>query len=229
MKKISFITLFPNIFESFKEHSIIKKAISAQKIEVEILDIRDFATDKNQTVDDYIYGGGHGMLLLIEPIVNAIESIKTKQSHIIFMGPKGKRFTQKQAKQFSTKEYKHLIFISGHYEGIDSRIKYFIDEEISIGDFILTGGEYPSMIVADSIIRLIPHVLKDGVTDDETFENNYIEYDHYSKPIDFRGYEVPQVLLSGDHNKIKRWREKNALDNTINYLTQKREEEENGS
>ncbi len=229
MKKISFITLFPELFESFKEHSIIRKAISQNEVEIDIVSIRDFATDKNQTVDDYIYGGGHGMLLLIEPVVKAIESIKTDDSYVIYLGPKGKRFTQRQAKSFSQTEYKHLIFISGHYEGIDSRISHFIDEEISIGDFILTGGEYPSIIVADAIIRLIPNVLKEGVTDDETFENNYIEYNHYSKPIDFRGYEVPQVLLSGDHKKIERWRKKNALDNTINYLTQKREEEDNGS
>lgn len=223
--KISFITLFPEYFEAFKKHSIISKSIKNELISIEIIDIRDYAKDKHKKVDDYIYGGGKGMLILIEPVVEAIESVKTDKSFTIFLGPKGKRFNQNKAKEFSnyffTKKIDHLILISGHYEGIDSRIKYFIDEEISIGDFILTGGELPSMVLADSIIRLLPSVLGKEVIEQETFENNHLEYDQYSKPIDFRGKKVPDVLLSGDHNKIILWKKKNAINNTIDYLIRK--------
>ena len=228
--KISFITIFPEIFETFKNHSIIKKAIRQELIEIETINIRDFVLSKNNSVDDYIYGGGHGMLMLLEPIVLAIESVKTSDSYIIFLGPKGIRLNQEKSKEIANfKKHKHLIIISGHYEGIDSRIKYFIDEEISIGDFILTGGEYASIILVDSIIRLLPGVLKIGVTEDETFENNCIEYDQFSKPIDFRGYKVPEVLLNGNHKKIKLWRKKNSLDNTINYLTNIKGENKHGN
>ncbi len=213
--KISFITLFPEFIEEFKNHSIIKKTIKENKVEIEIIYLRDYAEDRNK-VDDYIYGGGTGMLLTIEPLVKAIESVRTKDSYVILLGPRGQSFTQKRAKQL--REFKHLILISGHYEGVDARIKHFIDEEISLGDFIVTGGELASMILADAIIRLLPNVLKDNVTELETFEDNRLEYDQFSKPVDFRGYKVPEVLLSGNHKLISNWRRRNSIENTVNHF-----------
>ncbi len=213
--KISFITLFPEFIEEFKNHSIIKKTIKENKVEIETINLRDYAKDRNK-VDDYVYGGGTGMLLTIEPLVNAIEALRTQDSYVILLGPRGQTFTQKRAKQL--REFKHLILIAGHYEGVDARIKHFIDEEISLGDFIVTGGELAAMILADAIIRLLPNVLKENVTELETFEDNRLEYDQFSKPVDFRGHKVPEVLLNGNHKLISNWRRRNSIENTVNYF-----------
>lgn len=205
--RITFITIFPEVFNSFLNHSIIKRAIDKKIITVDLVNPRDFTTDRR--VDDYIYGGGQGMLMMIEPVISALNSVKTKQSRIIFLSPRGKRLEQSLVKKYL--HQKHLIFIAGHYEGIDARIKYYIDEELSIGDFIVTGGEYPAMIVADSIIRLLPNVIKEASHQNESFENNLLEYDQYTRPEKFENHQVPKILLSGNHKKIAEWKENNAL------------------
>ncbi len=210
--KITFISLFPEYYEGFMKHSIIKNALSKGLIELETISPRNFSSD-NQ-VDDYIYGGGSGMLLMIEPIVKAIRSVKTDDSYVALVGPRGKTLNQKMVR--SMVDIKHLILICGHYEGVDSRIKHYIDAEISIGDYILTGGETASMIIADSIIRLLPGVIKEESHQDESFENNgLLEHDQFTKPINFEGHEVPKVLLSGNHEDIKKYRRQSAIDRTI--------------
>lgn len=214
--KITFITLFPEYFDFFKTHSIIKNAINEQKVKIKLINPRDFVKDKNKQVDDYIYGGGPGMLMLIEPVVKAIEKAKTKDSFIIYTSPKGKRFSQTIAKEFAF-NHKDIIIVCGHYEGIDARIKYFIDLEISLGDFILTGGEIAAMAIADAIIRLIPGVINQDSLINESFENDLIENDHYTRPQTFRNLSVPSVLLSGDHKKIENWRRENAIKNTNQF------------
>ncbi len=218
--KISFITLFPEYYESFKNHSIIKRAISKESVILEEINIRDFAP-KNE-VDDYVFGGGPGMLVKIEPVVKALRSVKTDDSYVLLTSPMGKTFNQTKAKSFS--KLKHIIIICGHYEGIDSRIKNYIDEEISIGEFIVTGGETISMLIADSIIRLLPDVIKKESHEKESFENILLEEDQFTKPHNFEGHKVPKVLLSGNHQEIERWRQESSYKNTIKYFKNKKEE-----
>ena len=185
--RIDILTLFPNMFDGFKTESIIKRAIEKNKVEINIIDIRDYTPYKNNQVDDYQFGGGGGMIMMCEPVFNAVESIKTKDSHVILLTPRGKTYNEKKA--YELKDKKHLIIICGHYEGFDERIYSLADELISIGDFILTGGELPAMMISDSVIRLI-----DGVITS-------------TKPRDFRGMEVPEILLSGNHKLINEFRE----------------------
>ncbi len=215
--KITFITLFPEYFESFKSHSIIKNALNKKLIQINCINPRDFAA-KNQ-VDDYIYGGGSGMLLMIEPIVEALKSINSNKTKVILLGPKGQRYSQPKAKVLSKE--KDIVFICGHYEGIDARIQHYIDEEISIGDFIITGGELASAVVADSIIRLIPGVIKAESHENESFENNTLECDHFTKPRTYDGHSVPKVLLNGNHKKIENWRKNSTINNTLKNLLEK--------
>ncbi len=210
--KITFISIFPEYYESFKKHSIIKNAINKGIVNLEVVNPRDFSPGGQ--IDDTLYGGGAGMLLMIEPIVKAIKSVQTKDSYIILLGPRGKTLKQDKVKQISS--IKHLILVCGHYEGIDARISEYINEELSIGKYILTGGETASMIVADSVIRLLPGVIKEESHQDETFENNgLLEYNQYTKPINFEDNNVPEVLLNGNHKDIKNWRRQNSIDKTI--------------
>lgn len=210
--KITFISLFPEMFDTFSSFSIIKKAVNFEKVTIESVNIRDFAN--NNDVDDYIYGGGPGMLMKIEPIVKALESVKKQDSFVILTSPKGKIHNQKNAKKLAKK--KHIIFICGHYEGIDARIYQYIDQEISIGQFIVTGGEIIAEIIADSIIRLIPGVINDDSIIEESFEDQelLIECDHYTKPRVFRDQNVPEILLNGNHKEIEMWRKNSAKKNT---------------
>lgn len=203
--KISFVSLFPEMFNGFLNSSIIKKAIENNLIEFEIVNFRKFSLDKHHKVDDYQYGGGAGMVLMLQPIVDCIKAIKTNNSIVILTTPKGKLFNQTLALEIS-KTYNHIILISGHYEGFDERIKNYIDLEISIGDFILTGGELPSMVIADSISRLIKGVINQESLQSESFNNYLLDYPIYTKPVNFDGYEVPKVLLSGNHNEINKFR-----------------------
>ncbi len=211
--KISFITLFPEYYKSFKEHSIIKRAINKKIIELEEINIRDFADKKG--VDDYVYGGGPGMLLKIDPVVKALRSILNEDSYVILTSPMGKKYNQTKAKFLS--KIKHLIIICGHYEGIDARIKNYINEEISIGEFIVTGGEIISTLIADSIIRILPNVIKKESFEKESFESILIEEDQFTKPVVFENNKVPKVLLSGNHDEIKKWRKESSLENTIKF------------
>ncbi len=203
--KISFVSLFPEMFNGFLNSSIIKKAIENNLIEFEIVNFRKFSLDKHHKVDDYQYGGGAGMVLMLQPIVDCINAIRTNNSIVILTTPKGKLFNQTLALEIS-KTYNHIILISGHYEGFDERIKNYIDLEISIGDFILTGGELPSMVIADSISRLIKGVINQESLQSESFNNYLLDYPIYTKPVNFDGYEVPKVLLSGNHNEINKFR-----------------------
>src|SRR5581483_9655555 len=167
--------------------------------------IRDFATDNYKTVDDRPYGGGIGMIMRVDILHKALSA--QKKGYTILLSPTGKRYTQEDAKRFKT--HKHLIVICGHYEGIDARIESYVDEIVSIGDFVLTGGEIPAMAIADSIVRLLPGVLKEGVTSSESFENDLLEYPQYTRPEVFKNKRVPEILLSGDHKKIELWRKSN--------------------
>ncbi len=203
--RIDILTLFPNMFDGFKTESIIKRAIEKNKVEINIIDIRKYTPYKNNQVDDYQFGGGGGMILMCEPVFTAVESIRTKDSHVILLTPRGKTYNEKKA--YELKNYKHLIIICGHYEGFDERIYTLADELISIGDFILTGGELPAMMISDSVIRLIDGVITSTSLEYESFNDNLLDYPVYTKPRDFRGMKVPEVLLSGNHKLINEFRD----------------------
>lgn len=210
--KIDILTLFPEMFSPLKE-SIIKRAVENKKVEINIINIRSFASPPHFKCDDEPFGGGAGMVMMCEPIFKAIESINTPDSKIIYLSPRGKVFNQKMAQDYS--KLNHIILLCGHYEGIDQRIiDYFHIEEISIGDYILTGGELPAMVLADSVIRLIPGVLSDGSTVEESFSNNLLEYNQYTRPAVYRDMAVPDILLSGNHKKIEEFRHNQSLEIT---------------
>ena len=211
--RIDILTLFPGMFEGFLNESIIKRAIESNKVNINLINFREFSHLNNQQVDDTPYGGGGGMVLRIEPLVEAIESVKTDDSKVILLSPQGKTFNEHKAKELSL--CKHLIFVCGHYEGFDERIYHFVDEEISIGDYVLTGGEIPAMAISDAIIRLIPGVINEDSYVNDSFTNNMLDYPTYTKPREFRGLKVPDVLLSGDHEKIREYRIEESKKNTI--------------
>jgi tRNA (guanine37-N1)-methyltransferase len=213
--KIDILTLFPNMFEGFRTESIIKRAIEKGKVEINIIDIRDFTPYKNNQVDDYQFGGGGGMIMMCEPVFNAVEKIRTKDSHVILLTPRGKTYNQKKAYEF--KEKKHIIIICGHYEGFDERIYSLADELVSIGNFILTGGELASMMITDSVVRLIDGVITSTSLEYESFNDNLLDYPVYTKPRVFRGMEVPEVLVNGNHALIKEYREKERRRITKEY------------
>ena len=203
--KIDILTLFPNSFEPLKE-SILDRATKKNLIEINVINIREFSTDKHKKCDDYTFGGGEGLLMTPQPLFDCIESVLDDDAYVIYMSPKGNTFNQAKAKALADK--KHLILICGHYEGIDQRvIDTFVDEEISIGDYVLTGGELPSMVVTDAVCRLLPEVLgNENSSVNETFSENLLEYPQYTRPAEFRGMKVPEVLLSGNHGEITKWR-----------------------
>lgn len=212
--KIDVITLFPEIIELYINMGIIGKALEKRLLNINYVNLRDFSNDRHKRVDDYPYGGGPGMLLKPEPIYNAIYELKSKDSHIIYLSPKGSRLNQNKVKKLANKS--HIILIAGHYEGIDQRIiDNFVDEEISVGDYILTGGELPALIIIDSISRLVPGVLgsKESIIE-ESFNDNLLEYPQYTRPKDFMGLLVPDVLLSGNHGKIAEWRRLKSIEIT---------------
>lgn len=210
--KIDILTLFPKMFEGFLNESIIKRAITNKKVEINVIDFRKYSKDPHNKVDDYAFGGGKGMVLMPQPIVDAIEDLKDEDSIVIMMTPQGKTYNQKEA--YKLKELKHIIIVCGHYEGFDERIRNFVDLEISVGDYVLTGGEIPSMIVTDSIVRLIDGVIEEDSHLNDSFNNNLLDYPVYTKPQNFRGYEVPEVLLSGHHENINKWRFEQSLKKT---------------
>ena len=202
--KIDILSLFPNMFAGFLEESIIARVMAKHKVEIKIHNFRDFSLDPHGKVDDTPYGGGAGMVLMCQPIFDCIKSLKTKDSFVVMLTPDGKTYNQEIAKKFSKK--KHLILLCGHYEGFDERIKSICDEFISIGDFILTGGEIPSMVITDSVVRLLDGVIDQESLESESFNNNLLDYPTYTKPRVYEGMEVPSVLLSGDHKKIQEYR-----------------------
>ncbi len=213
--KIDILTLFPDMFASLN-HSILGKARDKNIIDINVVDYRQYSGNKHNQVDDYPFGGGQGMVLKPEPIFNAVESLnKTDKTRIILLCPQGERFNQKKAEELSVEE--HLIFICGHYEGYDERIReYLVTDELSIGDFILTGGEFAAMTMVDSIARLVPDVLgKEESHKDDSFSTGLLEYPQYTRPKDYKGMPVPDVLTSGHHKNIEKYRMKESLRRTF--------------
>ena len=202
--KIDILTLFPEMFDGFLNTSIIKRARDNGNVIINVHNFRDYSLDKHGRVDDYPYGGGAGMVLMCEPIFRAIEAIRTDDSLVIMLSPSGQVFSQKMAREFSLS--KHIILLCGHYEGFDERIKTIVDMELSIGDYVLTGGEVPSMVITDAITRLIPGVISSESLDSESFDDNLLDYPNYTRPEEFRGMKVPEVLLSGHHKNIEQYR-----------------------
>ena len=210
--KIDILTLFPEMFEGFINTSIIKRAIEKEIIQVNLINFRDYSPLNNKQVDDTPYGGGAGMILRCEPIFECLDSIDTEDAYIILLSPEGTKYKQDVAKRL--KEHKHLIIICGHYEGFDERIKTRVDEVISIGDYILTGGEIPAMAITDSVARLLPGVITKTSLDDESFNDNLLDYPTYTKPAEYRGLKVPEVLVSGNHKLIDEYRKNMKIEKT---------------
>ena len=210
--RIDILTLFPSMFDGFLNESIMKRAVDKGLVSINVHNIRDYSPFKNKQVDDYSYGGGAGMVLMCEPIFNALDELKNEDSLVIMLTPGGRKFKQELA--FCLSKHKHIILLCGHYEGFDERIKTVVDMEVSIGDFILTGGEVPAMAITDAVVRLIDGVINKESLESESFNDGLLDYPVYTKPAEFRGLKVPEVLLSGDHARIKQWREEQALENT---------------
>lgn len=207
--KITILTLFPEMFEGPFNYSIVKRAKESKAVEIELKNIRDFGIGKHKTVDDTPYGGGLGMVMRVDVLDKTVKNAKNnlKKEKVILMSPQGKTFNQKKSIEYSKLD--HLIIVCGHYEGTDARVDKLIDEKISIGDFITTGGEIPAMLITDSIVRLIKGVLKKDAVSSESF-SPYLEYSQYTRPLEYKGDKVPSILLSGNHKKIKEYREKES-------------------
>jgi len=220
--KITILTLFPDMFSGFLTESIIGRAIKDGKAEIEIINLRNWGLGKHQQVDDTPYGGGAGMVLRVDVIAEAIRDtklkVKSKKTKVILLTPQGQRFSQEKAKLLADEMVNgqcELILVCGHYEGFDERIRDYVDEEISIGDYVLTGGELAAGVITDAVVRLLPGVLgKEESHQKETFENNLLEHAHYTKPEDFEGKKVPEVLLSGHHANIEKWRREQSVNRT---------------
>ena len=210
--KIDILTLFPSMFDGFISESIIKRAIEKKLVEINIHNIRDYSTDPHKKVDDYGFGGGKGMVLMPQPIFDAVEDLKTNDSKVILMTPQGIKYDQETA--YNLTREKHLIIICGHYEGFDERIRSIVDLEISIGDFVLTGGEIPAMAISDSIIRLLDGVILKESHINDSFNDNLLDYPVYTHPAEYKGMKVPDVLLSGHHANIDKWRKEEQIKRT---------------
>lgn len=216
--KIDILTLFPTMFEGVLNESILKRAQEQSLVKFNLVNFRDFSLNKHQKVDDYPYGGGAGMVLTPQPIFDAVGSLlkqSDENARVLLMTPQGERFTQKKAEELA--EEKHLIFLCGHYEGFDERIReHVVTDELSIGDYVLTGGELASMVIIDSVVRLIPGILGNKQSyEQDSFSTGLLEHPQYTRPYDFRGHQVPDVLLSGNHKKIEEWRRKESLRRTF--------------
>ena len=214
--KISILTLFPEFFDGFLTNSIIKRAIAKEQVTIEIVNIRDFTKDKYGRVDSAPVGGGAGLIMKCQPIVDCLNSVKQKNSHVVLLSPRGKQYNQARAREFA-KSYEHIVIICGHYEGTDERINKYTDELISVGDYILTGGEIGAEIISDSIIRLLDGVIASESIVDESFENGLLEYPQYSEPFSYEGDTIPDILYSGNHQAINKWRKKESLRLTKKY------------
>lgn len=211
--KITILTLFPDFYHEFLKSSIIGRAISKGLVEIRIVNIRDYSLDKNHRVDDHPIGGGAGLIMRLEPLLDCLKATTSESSHRILMGPKGHAYNQDDAKRLSKME--DVTLICGHYEGIDSRFNDYVDEELSIGDFVLTGGEIPAMAITDSIVRLLKGAIRDESTDEESFNGGILEYPQYTYPDIYDGKKVPDILYCGNHEVIKEYRRKEALKLTI--------------
>ncbi|MBN1269373.1 MAG: tRNA (guanosine(37)-N1)-methyltransferase TrmD [Kiritimatiellae bacterium] len=211
---IDILTIFPGMLSGFLGESMVKRAVQAGKVRISTLDLRDFTTDAHRTTDDRPYGGGPGMIMLCDPIFRAVESVRRASSRVILMCPQGRRFDQGLAEDLSRQE--HLIFICGHYEGVDERIRTaLVTDEVSIGDYVLTNGALPAAVVIDAVTRLRPGVLgAENGAETESFSDGLLEYPQYTRPAEFRGMKVPDILLSGNHQEIAKWRAEQAQQRT---------------
>lgn len=210
--RVSILTLFPSMFTGFVESSIISKAIERDLIQVDVVDMRDFTEDKHNRVDDYPYGGGAGLVLMCQPVIDAIEATRTEGSLVIMLTPQGK--TLKQSLAYDLSKESHIILVCGHYEGFDERIRSYVDMEMSIGDYVLTGGETAAMVIADSVMRLVDGVITKESHEDDSFSDGLLEYPHYTRPRSYKGQDVPEVLMSGHHANIETYRLKESLRKT---------------
>lgn len=215
--RIDILTLFPEMFEPLKT-SILGRALEKDLFELNLINIRDFSKNKHKKVDDYVFGGGDGMLMTPQPLYDAIMSVKTDSSHVIYLSPKGSVLTQGRVKSIA-ESYDHLILVCGHYEGIDERIiELCVDEQISIGDYVLTGGELPAMVLVDAVLRYEPNVLHNETsTDDESFSAGLLEHPQYTRPREFMGLSVPEVLINGNHKEIEKWKAEQKIIETKKY------------
>ena len=227
--RIKVLSLFPKMFDGILNESIIKRAIDDKKVNIDVIDLRSYSKDKHNKVDDTIYGGGAGMLIKCEPVFDAIDDLKTKNTKVIMLSPDGVKYNQEKAYELSKE--KNIILLCGHYEGFDERINTVVDEKISIGDYVLTGGEIPAMAIIDSVTRLLPGVINEESHLNDSFNNDLLDYPQYTKPTEYRGMKVPDVLLSGDHKKIDEWRREEQIKKTKKQRPDllKESEEENTS
>lgn len=227
--RIKVLSLFPKMFDGILNESIIKRAIDDKKVNIDVIDLRSYSKDKHNKVDDTIYGGGAGMLIKCEPVFDAIDDLKTKNTKVIMLSPDGVKYNQEKAYELSKE--KNIILLCGHYEGFDERINTVVDEKISIGDYVLTGGEIPAMAIIDSVTRLLPGVINEESHLNDSFNNDLLDYPQYTKPQEYRGMKVPDVLLSGDHKKIDEWRREEQIKKTKkqrpDLLKESEEEKEN--
>lgn len=207
--KIKILTLFPEMFDGFLTNSIIKRAIAKEVVEIELINIRDYTTDKYNRVDSYPVGGGAGLIMKCQPIVDCIRKNAGEKAHVAMLSPRGKIYNQAKARSLAKEE--ELILLCGHYEGIDERVNKYVDEQISIGDYILTGGELGAMVISDSIIRLLDGAIAEESVVEESFENGLLEYPQYTEPYEFEGDKIPDILYSGNHTAINKWRQKQSL------------------
>lgn len=211
---IDILTLFPNSFDFLRSYGVIGKAVENNLINISTVDIRSFSKDKHKKVDDEVYGGSAGMLMKVEPVIDAIESVKKENSKVIFLSPQGRVFNQEIANELSKEE--HIILLCGHYEGIDSRVvNNYVDYELSIGDYVLTGGEIPAMVVIDATARLVANVIgKEESYQTDSHYNILLQHDHFTRPREYRGMKVPEVLFSGNHKLIEEWQKNSSIENT---------------
>ena len=207
--RITVLTLFPEMFENVLHASIVGRSIAKGLVDVDLVNIRDFALDRYKHVDDTPFGGGAGMVMKCQPVLDALDSVKHENSYTLMMSPTGRKYDQKMARELSGKE--HIIILCGHYEGMDARIAKHVDEEVSIGDYVLTGGELASMVIIDSVTRLLKGAIKEDSASEESHENGLLEYPQYTQPADYKGDKVPAVLVSGNHAKIREWRVAQSL------------------
>lgn len=207
--RITVLTLFPEMYESVLQASIVGRSIGKGLVDIDFVQIRDFALDRYKHVDDTPFGGGAGMVMKCQPVLDALDSVKTEQSYTLMMSPAGRKYDQKMARELVAKE--HIIILCGHYEGLDARIAKHVDEEVSIGDYILTGGELASMVIIDSVTRLLKGAIREDSANEESHENGLLEYPQYTQPADYKGDRVPPVLVSGNHAKIREWRVAQSL------------------
>ncbi|MCF7930410.1 MAG: tRNA (guanosine(37)-N1)-methyltransferase TrmD [Acholeplasmataceae bacterium] len=210
---IDIVTIFPEFFDTFLSTSIIKRAIALNQVDIRLHQLRDYSHNKHHNIDDTPYGGGVGMLMTFPPFYDVITKLKTEKSTVIYLSPQGKLFNQKIAKKLAISE--HLILLCGHYEGIDARVESLIDMELSIGDYVLTGGEIPAMIISDAVTRLIPDVIHEDSAEEDSLQNGWLKYPQYTKPESYKGFSVPEILLSGHHQKIQEWRKEQQIEKTL--------------